>query len=158
MSGGRLRTRLARGKPRVPPTSSSMLVSSIVVVLLLLLLIVIVPFTSAQTIPEDTTNSPDPSTSAASPKELFPGILDPGSHPNYTLRFGVLMPLNLTKPEDAYWKTLVMHTVTVRKHTGAEEKNYMFKAPSPLALPCVFVNIGHTIGSGRHQRRKDVTR
>ncbi|KFH65460.1 hypothetical protein MVEG_08938 [Podila verticillata NRRL 6337] len=72
----------------------------------------VLPITSAQTIPEDIANSPDPSTSAAPPKELFPGILDPGPHPNNTLRFGVLMPLNLTKPEDASWKTLVMHTVT----------------------------------------------
>ncbi|KAG0096777.1 hypothetical protein BGZ93_004007 [Podila epicladia] len=46
------------------------------------------------------------------PKELFPGIPDLGPHPNNTLRFGILMPLNLTKPEDAFWRILARNTVT----------------------------------------------
>jgi len=97
-----------------------MIVPSIaVVVLLLSLLTAVLPITSAQTIPEDSTNTLDLSTSAAPPRELVPGILDPGPQPNNTLRFGVLMPLNLTQPEDAYWRTLVIHTVTVRKNTKA---------------------------------------
>ncbi|KAF9377485.1 hypothetical protein CPC16_011797, partial [Podila verticillata] len=93
----------------------------------------VLPITSAQTIPEDIANSPDPSTSAAPPKELFPGILDPGPHPNNTLRFGVLMPLNLTKPEDASWKTLVMHTVTAIR-LAVEDINAEKMLPASDAL------------------------
>ncbi|KAG0040143.1 Gamma-aminobutyric acid type B receptor subunit 2 [Podila clonocystis] len=107
--GGRPRTRLARGRQSRVRTPSLAL-SIVVIVVVLFLLAVVIPHATAQ-IPEDHTTS-DPSVSVAPPKELFPGILDPGPHPNNTLRFGILMPLNLTKPEDAFWKTLARNTIT----------------------------------------------
>lgn len=112
--GGRSCTRLAQGRQSGVPRTPSLVPSIDVIVIALLLLFIVIPHTTAQ-IPEDSTSS-DPSVSAAPPIELYPGIPDPGPHPNNTLRFGILMPLNLTRPEDAYWRILARNTITVWRH------------------------------------------
>ncbi|KAF9425414.1 hypothetical protein BGZ94_007544 [Podila epigama] len=46
------------------------------------------------------------------PKEIFPGILDPGPPPKGSMNIGILMPLNLTRNSDAYWRSVTIAAVT----------------------------------------------
>ncbi|KAG0328781.1 Metabotropic glutamate receptor 8, partial [Podila humilis] len=70
---------------------------------------------------------------ATPPKELFPGILDPGPIPEGTLVFGILMPLNLTQPAEAYWRTLAINGITAIR-LAVEDINAEKLLPVDIAI------------------------